>query len=165
MARGCFEWMPGRSANTICRPGRVSTPWMRVRVVWGRGLTMLTLRPSSVFRMVDLPTFGRPTSAAMPQRDSPPGPVASTSCCGSVMRLRLLVQSGEHALRGSLLRAAPARAFAAFVQAERRDLAARHEPLVVRVAAHLLHRIGRQAQAAGLQQLLQPRLRVLQLAG
>jgi len=30
-------WMPGRSTNTICRPGWFSTPWMRVRVVCGLG--------------------------------------------------------------------------------------------------------------------------------
>ena len=68
IARVCFVWMPGRSTNAICIPGLFSTPWMRVRVVCGFGLTMLTFCPISAFSSVDLPTFGRPASAAKPQR-------------------------------------------------------------------------------------------------
>ena len=34
----------------------------------GFGLTMLTLRPSKALSNVDLPTLGRPTIAANPQR-------------------------------------------------------------------------------------------------
>ena len=41
---------------------------MRWRVVCGFGLTMLILRFSSALSSVDLPTFGRPTIAAKPQR-------------------------------------------------------------------------------------------------
>src|SRR5947199_304139 len=43
-------------------------PRMRLRVVCGLGVTMATLAPTSAFRSVDLPTFGRPTMAAYPAR-------------------------------------------------------------------------------------------------
>jgi len=68
-ARLARAWSPGVSRNAICAWGEVSTPRMRWRVVCGRGVTMLSLCPTSALRSVDLPTFGRPTSAAYPQRN------------------------------------------------------------------------------------------------
>src|SRR5690606_1566378 len=40
----------------------------RCRVVCGRLETMLTLAPTRALTRVDLPTFGRPTTATLPQR-------------------------------------------------------------------------------------------------
>ena len=51
-----------------CDSAPVRMPRIRCRVVCGLGLTILTLRSSSAFRSVDLPTFGRPTIATKPQR-------------------------------------------------------------------------------------------------
>src|SRR2546425_11236553 len=48
-------------------------PWMRLRVVCGRGETIATLRPTSWFTSVDLPTFGRPRIATKPERNSMAG--------------------------------------------------------------------------------------------
>src|ERR1039457_7116240 len=39
---------------------------MRFRVVCGRGETIATLRPTSVFTSVDFPALGRPTMATNP---------------------------------------------------------------------------------------------------
>ena len=44
-------------------------PSKRVRVVCGLGLTIANLLPTKAFNKVDLPTFGRPTSATKPQRN------------------------------------------------------------------------------------------------
>src|SRR6266566_392298 len=60
--------MPGVSRKTTCASGSVRMPRMRLRVVCGLGVTMATLAPTSAFRSVDLPTFGRPTMAAYPAR-------------------------------------------------------------------------------------------------
>src|SRR5690606_38043211 len=61
-------WMPGVSTNTICTSGRVSTPWMRWRVVCGLSETIATFRPRMRLSSVDLPTFGRPTIDTNPER-------------------------------------------------------------------------------------------------
>ena len=74
MARLWLSCSPGRSTNTICNPGRVSTPCMRLRVVCGLGLTIDSFLPSSALSSVDFPTFGRPTRAAKPQRLLPSSP-------------------------------------------------------------------------------------------
>ena len=52
------------------RTGQMRTPTMRCRVVCGRGVTMLSFSPTSALNRVDLPTLGRPTSAAKPLRNS-----------------------------------------------------------------------------------------------
>jgi hypothetical protein len=43
---------------------------MRCRVVLGRDDVMATFVPTIVFTRVDLPTFGRPTTATKPERTS-----------------------------------------------------------------------------------------------
>ena len=51
-------WMPGVSTNTIWASGRVSTPRIWLRVVWGLSETIDTLRPRIRFSSVDLPDVG-----------------------------------------------------------------------------------------------------------
>src|SRR2546426_7756797 len=61
--------MPGVSRNAICAlSGNVRIPMMRLRVVWGFGVTIDTLAPTSAFSKVDFPTFGRPRMATYPVR-------------------------------------------------------------------------------------------------
>ena len=45
-------------------------PVMRLRVVWGLVETMAIFSPTRAFSKVDLPTFGRPTSAMKPDLNS-----------------------------------------------------------------------------------------------
>ena len=140
---------------------------MRVRVVCGFGLTMLTFWPSSAFSSVDLPTFGRPTSAAKPQRTparrpagrhrrfglswtSPargPGPRARAA--------RLPARRGAGSSPSPVARSAEARR----PRSSRRTTAraARRSPPRPRSAGS--------AQAARLQLLLQPRLGILERLG
>src|SRR6185503_4167827 len=58
--------MPGVSRKTIWPSGRVRTPIMRVRVVCGLSDTMAIFSPTSLLSSVDLPAFGRPISATVP---------------------------------------------------------------------------------------------------
>src|SRR5579862_8190784 len=58
--------MPGVSRKTIWASGRVSTPWMDVRVVWGLSATMAILAPIKRFSSVDLPELGRPINETKP---------------------------------------------------------------------------------------------------
>ena len=60
---------PGVSKNAIWAPSPFQIPRIRVRVVCGRGVTMARCSPSTRFRRVDLPTFGRPTMATNPARN------------------------------------------------------------------------------------------------
>ena len=136
---------------------------MRVRVVCGLGVTMLIFWPSSAFSSVDLPTLGRPTSAANPQRASPSPEVAmpssprhrsnprsanwSSTRCAAACSARRRLEPSPRSRRPSSV-----------------DFAARDEPVLVRLAAHFLDRIGRQPPTAPLQQLLQARLRILEVA-
>jgi acyl dehydratase len=60
---------PGVSTNTSCESGRVNTPMIRCRVVWGLSDTMLILRPQIALTSDDLPTFGRPTNVTNPERN------------------------------------------------------------------------------------------------
>ncbi len=60
-------WMPGVSMKTIWLPGPFQTPWIWLRVVWGRSETIETFVPTSWLSRVDFPTFGRPTRVAMPE--------------------------------------------------------------------------------------------------
>jgi len=62
-------WIPGVSRNTICVASSVRTPRTCVRVVCGRSETIDTLRPTSWFKSVDLPTLGRPTIETNPERN------------------------------------------------------------------------------------------------
>src|ERR1700674_5046444 len=59
---------PGVSTNTICVPGRLRIPVMRLRVVCGRGDTIASFSPTRRLSSVDLPEFGRPTREAKPAR-------------------------------------------------------------------------------------------------
>ena len=63
-------WIPGVSTNTTWASGRVSTPMMRVRVVWGLSEVIATLVPTMRFTSVDFPTLGRPTKVTKPERIS-----------------------------------------------------------------------------------------------
>ncbi len=65
--------MPGVSTMTSSAspPSAVclrTTPRMLRRVVWGLSLVIATFSPTSAFSRVDLPTFGRPTRQAKPER-------------------------------------------------------------------------------------------------
>src|SRR5579862_999632 len=69
--------MPGVSRNTTCASGRVSTPWIEVRVVCGLSATMAIFAPTSAFNSVDLPALGRPRIETKP--DTNPGAEPSAS--------------------------------------------------------------------------------------
>ena len=68
-ARSASWCRPGVSTKAICASASVQIPSIRWRVVCGRGVTMLSFWPTRALSSVDLPTFGRPTSAAKPQRN------------------------------------------------------------------------------------------------
>ena len=59
---------PGVSRNTSWSSPWVSTPIMRVRVVWGLRDTMAIFCPTSRLSTEDLPTLGRPTMAINAER-------------------------------------------------------------------------------------------------
>src|SRR3546814_1410818 len=70
--------------------GRLTTPWMRCRVVCGLCETMLTLRPTSAFINELLPTLGRPTMEMRPLCTKDPRLLRSeehTSELQSLMRI------------------------------------------------------------------------------
>src|SRR6478736_6327493 len=110
---------------------------------------MDTFSPTSALSSVDLPTLGRPTSAAKPARNVGDGMLESCS----VMRFQRL----QRCLCGHLLGAPPARAFAFRLDAGVRYGAGDQESLFVRFARGAFHRVSRQALAVGLQAFLQPR--------
>ena len=56
----------GRIENTIWVSPVLSMAVMRLRVVWGRAMTMATFCPIKAFRSVDLPVFGLPTRRQIP---------------------------------------------------------------------------------------------------
>ena len=121
---------------------------MRCRVVCGRAEVMLSFWPTRRFSRVDLPTFGRPTSA---------------TCAGSMRGLaahcchdQLVGQP-----RGALLGAAPARAAARGADVELRNHAFHLELLLVRLALHATTLYWGRDKPSSLQELLQQRLRIL----
>src|SRR6266571_1224802 len=59
-------WIPGVSIRTICASARWTTPRMRLRVVWGTGVTMETFVPTRRLSSALLPALGRPTRATKP---------------------------------------------------------------------------------------------------
>src|SRR5262249_22938557 len=73
--------MPGVSTKMTCACGTVLTPRIRVRVVWGLGVTIASLAPTRELSKVDFPTFGRPTKATKPQRNCPSG--GDMGVCGA----------------------------------------------------------------------------------
>ena len=56
--------------KTICASGRVTTPWMDVRVVCGLSATIATFWPTRAFSNVDFPAFGRPMMETNPDLNS-----------------------------------------------------------------------------------------------
>jgi hypothetical protein len=56
------------STKTICASRELRIPVIRLRVVCGRGETIASFSPTSRFRSVDLPAFGRPTRETKPER-------------------------------------------------------------------------------------------------
>ena len=110
--------------------------------------------PSSALSSVDLPTFGRPTIAAKPQRK----PAGSSALVG-LLRSRLFSLrdslSASATVRGGLLRPAATRAARCDLQTQRIDRArhTRTTDYAPRPRRRLDH-IARQRQAAGLQGLL-----------
>ena len=59
---------PGVSRRTSCASGRCTMPRITRRVVCGRSLVIATFVPTSALVRVDLPTLGRPTRHAKPDR-------------------------------------------------------------------------------------------------
>ena len=128
---------------------------MRCRVVCGLGVTMLTFCPTSALSKVDLPTFGRPTSAAKPLRklseDEADLEVTSVVYRNQEPPQRSLpaLLAGvrdfrEDALGGFLLGAAAARAAARVLAVQVRDLAGHMERLRVGLAFDPVDRVTRQ---------------------
>src|ERR1700722_16558597 len=118
--------MPGVSTKAICADAFSCSPSTRCRVVWGLGVTMLSFWPISAFSKVDLPTFGRPTSAAKPQRKS------------SLMNF-------TQYCRGSLLLGAPpAQALPDGAQGQRAHFTAHPEGLRMNLPFGAHHLVGRQ---------------------
>src|SRR5690348_6918209 len=111
---------------------------MRCRVVWGRGVTMLSFSPTSAFNSVDLPTLGRPTRAAKPLRNS------------SVM-----LDIVQYSLGRLLLGSPAARARALRSHSQLRHFAGHVESLGVRLALRPVHPIAWQRISLRLQILLQ----------
>jgi hypothetical protein len=54
--------------NTSWSSGSFRIPRTRKRVVWGRSDTIPTFDPTKALMRLDLPTFGRPTTATVPER-------------------------------------------------------------------------------------------------
>ena len=59
---------PGVSTKTSCAAPSMAMPRIRIRVVCTLWVTIETLAPTIRFKSVDLPAFGSPISATMPQR-------------------------------------------------------------------------------------------------
>src|SRR6186713_2059228 len=130
---------PGVSTKAIWTPGRLSMPSTRWRVVCGRDVTMESFSPTSALSSVDLPTLGRPTSAANPARNLP-GPAPAPEVLSSVIQPQCL----QRCLRGCLFGAPTARAFALRLEGRLRDGAGDQEGLSVWLAARALDGVDRQ---------------------
>src|SRR5688572_8935057 len=104
---------------------------------------METFSPTSALSSVDLPTFGRPTSAAKPARKAAVG--------WSDMQAQCL----QRGLRGCLLGAAAAWTRAFGLDARMLHVAGDQESLGVRLAGGLFDRVHGQLPALRLQMLLQ----------
>ena len=160
IARRAPACRPGVSTKMICASGRVRMPRMRCRVVCGFGLTMLILRPSSAFSSVDLPTFGRPTIAANPQR--------CARLHGRGARSPLVLPVTSASVRSASVARRPARRGAGSRRWPRpcRPSASTEQrtwnDLIVRLARSRFDRIDGQRQAARLQRFLQTRLGILE---
>ena len=96
------RWIPGVSTSTICALSVVRMPRMALRVVSGRDEAMAICVPISALISVDLPTFGRPTTATKPERY---GTGASASECweaGSVTSASVMLVLGILVVMGCL---------------------------------------------------------------
>ncbi len=78
------RWMPGVSTKTNWAWSVVRMPRMAFRVVSGRDDAMAICDPISALINVDLPTFGRPTTATNPERY---GMGAAESACSAVVTM------------------------------------------------------------------------------
>src|SRR5262245_23501831 len=124
-------------------------PRMRWRVVCGFGDTMLTGCSTSALSSVDLPTFGRPASAAKPQRND-------SSAIGDAF---------QQAARRLLLGVLATVALAALRETHLLHLGTHGEMLLVRLSFDALDRVARSRQATRLEELLESRLRILEVGG
>src|SRR6187399_3181359 len=138
---------PGVSTKAICTPGRLSMPSTRWRVVCGREVTMESFSPTSAFSSVDLPTLGRPTSAAKPARN----------VAGSFMH----TQPTQGSLCRDLFGTPAARPFALGLERRVRHDAGHEKGLGVRLAADALDGVLRQCATIGLKIFLQAGFRIL----
>jgi hypothetical protein len=86
-------WKPGVSTKTNCASSVVWMPVMRWRVVCALRDVMLTFWPTRAFINVDLPTFGRPTMATMPQRNPSGTPDVGCGGCNGVSLIYLIIPS------------------------------------------------------------------------
>ena len=124
------------------------------------GLRCSTSRRSSAFRRVDLPTLGRPTSAAKPLRNSLSGTLSLT-----LLPYRQGLRARRAHARRPLARRPARRAAALRAPRERRDLAAHPKSMRVRLALHALHDIARQRQTLRLQSSCRRVLASFRVAG
>src|SRR3954469_23166638 len=115
---------------------------------------METFSPTSALSSVDLPTLGRPTSAAKPARNA--GDCLPVSC--SAMEF----QRTQRCLCGGLFGPPSARSFAFGFDACLWHGAGDQEGLLVRLAGGAFYRIRGQRLPIGLQMFLQPCLGVLE---
>ena len=71
---------PGRvDEDDLARARSLKTPVIRLRVVWGLGVTIASFSPTIRLSSVDLPTLGRPKIATVPATvpATLPAPVAA----------------------------------------------------------------------------------------
>ncbi|MCG3774160.1 MAG: hypothetical protein JW395_0977 [Nitrospira sp.] len=66
LSRCCGLCSPGVSSKAICAPGACKTPRILVLVVCGLSETIAIFCSSNRLSKVDLPTFGRPIIATVP---------------------------------------------------------------------------------------------------
>jgi len=119
---------------------------MRVRVVCGRG-SRCHLAPEQGVHQRGLADVRAADQRGDPQRATASAVADAASSWTSLICSHLASQLLQQALRRLLFRAATARALAARPPVKLRYLATRHEPVLVRLAAHLVHRVDRQAEA------------------
>src|ERR1700733_2169003 len=153
---------------------------MRWRVVWGRGVTMLTFWPTRALSKVDLPTFGRPTRAAKPLWNSGDGvcdiriAYPTGAPLGGLLGRRYGRVAASSPARGRpfdlqndllgglLLGTAPAQALALAAAADVWNVAGHMEGLGVRLTLDAIDRVARQRIASRLEILLQAGFRILE---
>src|SRR3974390_3521966 len=84
----------------ICAAGRLpcfatlAMPRMRLRVVWGLGVTIASFSPTNAFSKVDFPALGRPMMETKPERK----PMSGLHLLG----IGCVLQSPTNSLHGAL---------------------------------------------------------------